>query len=67
MDVLSRFPSHDYPEYETPSEQYENGPIAYFEVSPAFEGRIITLGHPDETHIQKYGKIGKIPVPLTRT
>ena len=25
------FPSHDYPEYETPSQQYENGQITYFE------------------------------------
>jgi len=29
---LSPSPSHDYSEYETPSKQYENGPITYFEV-----------------------------------
>ena len=29
---LSPFPSHDYPEYETSSKQYENGSITYFEV-----------------------------------
>ena len=28
----SPFPSHDYPEYETPSKQYENGPITHFGV-----------------------------------
>ena len=27
---LSPFPSHDYPEYETPSKRYENGSITYF-------------------------------------
>ena len=32
----SSFPSHDYPEYETPSKKYENGPIAYFEVITGF-------------------------------
>ena len=30
---LSPLPSHDYPEYETPSKQYENGPITSFGVS----------------------------------
>ena len=29
---FSPFQSHDYPEYEMPSKQYENGPITYFEV-----------------------------------
>ena len=29
---ISPFPSHDYTEIETPSKQYENGSIAYFEV-----------------------------------
>ena len=24
--------SHEYPEYKTPSKQYESGPITYFEV-----------------------------------
>ena len=29
---FSPFPSYDYPEYETPFKQYENGPITYFAV-----------------------------------
>ena len=32
---------------------------------PAFEGRTRTLAHPDEPHMQKYGKLVEIPVPLT--
>ena len=32
---LSLFPSHGYPEFKTPSKQYENGPITYFEVIAA--------------------------------
>ena len=31
---------------------------------PAFQGHTITLAHPDETHVQKYGKFGESPVPL---
>ena len=29
---LSPFASHDYPEYETPSKQNENGPMTYVEL-----------------------------------
>ena len=34
-----------YPEYETPSKQYENGPVTYFGVLPAFQGRTIAYIH----------------------
>ena len=34
---------------------------------PALQVHIITLAHPDEPHMQKYGNFGEIPVPLTRT
>ena len=33
----------------------------------AFQGRNITLAHPDAPHMHKYGKFGEIPDPLTRT
>ena len=29
-DRISPASSHDYPEYKTPSKQYENGPMTYF-------------------------------------
>ena len=33
---LSPSPSNDYPEYESPYKQFENGPITYFEVITGF-------------------------------
>ena len=30
----------------------------------AFQGRTITPAHPDEPHMQKYGKFGQNPIPL---
>ena len=67
MGGLSPFPSHDYPKYETPSKQYENGPIAYFEVITGLQGRTITLACPYDPHMQKYGEFREIPAPLPRT
>ena len=40
---LSPFPSHDYPEYETSSKQYENGPITILRSLPSFQGCTITI------------------------
>ena len=52
--------SHDYPEYETPSKQYENGPITYFEVITGLQRPYnITLANPNQPHMQKNGKFGK--------
>ena len=31
------------------------------------QGSTITLAHPDEPYIQKYGRFGEVPVPLSRT
>ena len=64
---LSPFPSHGYTEYETPPKQYENGPMTYFRVITCLSRPQHTLAHPDELHMQKYGKFGQIPVPRTRT
>ena len=56
---LSPVSFHDYPEYQTPSKQYRNGPNQFFGELPAFQGCTMTLAHPDQTHMQKYGKSGK--------
>ena len=31
------------------------------------QGNTITLTHPDEPHLQKYGRYGEAPVPRSRT
>ena len=68
-DWLSPFPSHDYPAYETPSQKYENASITYFEIITGLP-RPYHITNPPwwaAYNMQKYGKFGEIPIPLTRT
>ena len=66
--VIMPFPSHIYHECEKPSQRYEKGQITCFEVLPDFQGRTITLAHPDDPNIMyKYGIFGETPVSRTTT
>ena len=50
-----------------PTLSYETYPndlkVGYLQ---AFRGRILTLAHPDESHMQNYGRFGETPVLRTR-
>ena len=57
----------NFPEYKTPTLSYETHPNDLkFRYLQAFRGRILTLAHPDESHMQKYGRFGETPVLRTR-
>ena len=57
----------NFPEYKTPTLSYETHPNDLkFGYLQAFRGRILTLAHPDESHMQRYGRFGETPVLRTR-
>ena len=59
--------SPNFPEYKPPTLSYETHPNDLeFGYLQAFRGRILTLAHPDESHMQKYGRFGETPVLRTR-
>ena len=57
----------NFPEYKTPTLLYKTHPNDLkFGYLQAFRGRILTLAHPDQSHMQKYARFGETPVPRTR-